>query len=243
MRYLSGMILAVLLLFAVGCGQRKDVVPTSLRSGERTREMKIGDRMTYDIVVTGFSAQGKRLGAAQGKVKLQVRKGFKQGAVPAGIEKTFNVTEQLEVGSGPSGQITWEGQDADGAIYFLGRLDEGKEWALVTDKKPMLDVPAVLEEGKSWKYTMRLSDGKTETDSYKIEKIDKVRVPAGEFEAYKTKVTVTVSDGRLATGYAWLRPELPRPIKTQIDIQNTKRGKGRTNHIEQVLNSYKFAKQ
>ena len=123
--------------------------------------MKIGDRMTYDIVVTGFSAQGKRLGAAQGKVKLQVRKGFKQGAVPAGIEKTFNVTEQLEVGSGPSGQITWEGQDADGAIYFLGRLDEGKEWALVTDKKLMLDVPAVLEEGKSWQYTMRLSDGKT----------------------------------------------------------------------------------
>jgi hypothetical protein len=162
--------------------------------------------------------------------------------VPSKIERTYNLTEQLELGRTPMGQITWMGQDADGEIDFLGRLDEGKEWVLTKDKTAMMDMPAVLEDGKSWQYTMHLSDGKTETDSYKIEKIEKIRVPAGEFEAYKTKIEVRVTDGRHATGYAWLRPELPRPIKTQMDIKYTRPGKN-TNHIEQVLNSYKFAKE
>jgi hypothetical protein len=104
-----------------------------------------------------------------------VREGFEHGPIPAKIEQTYHVSEQLVVEGAASGQIDWAGQGSDGAVYLLGRLDEGTEWSLVKDKNIQCSVPAVLSDGAEWKATVHLSNGKTESESYKIVGVEKVK--------------------------------------------------------------------
>lgn len=241
MKYLIGLVMAALLLSTIGCGHRKGVVPTSLPNAERTRALAVGDKMVYDLSVSWENAKGTVTSPKEGTLTIEVRNGFKHGTIPSNIPKTYHVSEQLEGQGSPTGQISWMGQDSEGALYFLGRLDQGIEWALVKDKEVKPDTPAVLADGASWSYTMHLSDGKTETDTYKVVGVEKVTTPAGDFEAYKTRTETKISNGTLVTGYVWLRPEFPRGVKAEQDITNTKSAKKITTHIQQVLSSYKLA--
>lgn len=216
-------------------------MPTSLPRGERTRAISVGDKMTYDLTLSMTNPSGERVGPVQGSVSLEVRKGFKQGKIPSEIKNTFHISEQFQIGATATGRIAFVGQDADGAIYLLGRLDEGEDWTLVKDKDLKMDIPAVLSDGKSWGYTVHLSNGKTETDTFKIVGVENVKTPAGEFEAYKVKVETKVKDGKQENGYVWIRPEFPRPIKLRLDLSNKKTPEKGTTSLEQVLKSYKLA--
>lgn len=241
MKYLIGLIMAALLFSSVGCGHRKSGVPESLSKGQNTRALVAGDKMVYDLDVNWEDAKGAPLGSKQGTVTIEVQKGFKHGPVPADIKKTYHVSEQLEGQGSPTAQINWMGQDAKGALYLLGRLDQSKDWALVTDKAIKPDIPDVLSDGASWGYTVHLSNGKTETNTYKIVGTEKVTTPAGDFQAYKTKTETKVSDGTVATGHVWLRPEFPRGVKLELKITNTKSAKKVTTHLSQLMKSYKLA--
>ncbi len=243
MRYLAGLILIALLLCSAGCGRKSEGIPTSLRRGERTHALSVGDKIVHDLTVKSVNPKGKVVATTKGTITAEVRDGFKHGPLPAGVAKTFHISEVLQIGSSAAGQIDWTGQDSDGNIYFLGRLDEGTEWTLVTDKKGKTSIPAVLEEDASWEYTAKLSNGKTETDTFEVVGVEKVKTPAGEFEAYKTKIETKSSDGRRASGYQWLRPDLPRPVKISLDAWNTRTPKRGKQHAEAVMKSYEFAKE
>ena len=218
-------------------------MPTSLPRGEHTRPLAVGDKMVYDFRLEAVDPKGQSLGGVQGTLTAEVQKGYKHGPVPKKISKTYHISERLDMKGGSTAQIEWAGQASDGTLYFLGKLDEGKEWVLAKDSGLRTNIPAVLSEGSSWKSTLRLSNGKTETETCKVVGIEKVETPAGEFEAYKTKVESRASDGRRLSGYQWLRPEFPRPIKVRLDSWNTNTAKKGKQHIEEELESYKFAKQ
>ena len=241
-KYLIGLIVAAIVLSAGGCGRKKSTIPTSLPKGEQTRALAVGDRMVYDLAVSVTNAKGINAGTAQGKVTVKVQKADKHQPVPADVKKTYHISEVMEVQDIPTGQIAWVGQGTDGTIYFLGRLEQGKDWSLVQGKKLNVDTPAILADGKSWGYTTKLSGGKTETDTYKIVGTERVKTPAGEFEAYKAESETKLSDGRHAKGFIWLRPEFPRPIKIRLDLSNVKQLNRSITSVEQVLSSYKFAK-
>lgn len=240
MKYLTGLVIAALLFSLVGCGKSEEGVPTSLPRGEKTRPMTVGDKMDYDVFIGMTDSKGKSVGSASGTVTVEVRKAAKHVPVPSNIKKTYHIAERMELGQTASGQISWMGQDSEGAIYLLGRLDQGADWVFVKEKSPKPDVPASLAEGESWGYTARLSDGKTQKDSYKIVGIEKVETDAGELEAYKTEIGTKMSDGRHAKGFIWLRPDLPRPVKFRLDLTYPDPKKPTTN-IEQVLTKYKLA--
>lgn len=243
MRYLTGLIIAAILISAIGCGHKKSgAVPTSLPKGEQTRALTPGDTMTYDLSMSVTDAKGMTQGPILGATVVRVTKGFKHGPLPSNIVNTYHVSDELPALKHPIGQIAWAGQDSKGATYFLGKLDQGKEWALVKDKEIKPDTPAVLSDGSSWSYTVHLSDGTTQTITNKIVGVEKVTTPAGDFEAYKTETENKQSDGRLAKGIVWLRPDLPRPVKVRLDLSNTNQPKGSITSIEQDLRSYKLGK-
>lgn len=241
MKYLIGLVMLAIIVSSVGCGHHKGEVPTSLRRGEKTRALAVGDKGVYDLAVSWVNPSGRTVDAKDGAVTIEIKEGFKHGAIPANMPKTYHSDEQLDVQGSPSGQINWMGQDPEGAIYFLGRLDEGTEWSLVKDKDIKPDTPAVLQDGLSWSYTSHLSGGKTETTSYKITGMEKVMTPAGDFEAYKTQTETKISDGTLVRGTIWLRPEFPRGVKMIEDVTNAKSPKRIKTHIEEALKSYKLA--
>ena len=237
-KYLMSLMM-VFVLLTVGCGHRKGVVSNSLSPNEHTRQMAVGDKMVYDIDVAWLRPDGSVSNSASGTVKVDVREGYKHGNVPRVIKRHFDVANTMEIGSSATGEIDWLGQDADGAVYFLGRLSEGTEWALVKDTVPQLDLPAVLTDKSSWKYTMHLTNG-PETNAGAVIRLEKVKTAAGEFEAYKTEVSGVTSDGNVIKGYTWYRPEFPLGVKIEQTISNKKNPKVITHYV-QTLKSYQFA--
>lgn len=231
-------LLAVALLAAVaGCGD-KGKVPTSIGSNQSTRQIAAGDKFVYDVTLTELRKDGSVVASRSGTVTVDVRKGTKHAKVPARIKRTFHVAETMEMNGAASGDIIWMGQDDDGAVYFLGRLGEGSEWALLKGSKPRVDVPAVLTEKTSWDYTTHMTNG-DEKNKGKVIKAEKVETAAGELEAYKATTEGVTSEGNAFKGYMWLRPEFPLGVKSD-QMVTSKRAKTKL-HIVQTLKSYKFA--
>jgi hypothetical protein len=235
-RFATATILIALLVTA-GCGPRTTTVPANLTAGLHTRCMAPGDELVFNVTVERIGETTRE--SDRGMITKTIEAGTSHGPSYKGaIAQTVHVVHRGQDSAGTRGRlIHWYGQNPSGAVYFLGRRESGAGWAVVKNAPQCQDVPPILTGASSWGYTARLTNGHSETISYKIVRLEKVTTPAGVFEAYKTQWSETKADGTLMSGYLWIRPEFPLGIKTDTYITSPA-ARGKSIHVVESLRSY-----
>lgn len=169
-------------------------------AGVKSPDLKVGERWTYNVV-DGFNHLLKgtwvrEVTAADGariKVRLRSTDGSKQSS--AVYDGPWNaISQSFPVG----GEVTYS--------------------------PPLLAFPFPLEPGKTWRQKVVLTDivtGRTVTQRVtgKVVGWDKVKVPAGEFDAIKVIRYVNLGNGdwwrseTLRTEYDWYAPRVKWVVK------------------------------
>gem|GEM_PF-5082751 len=203
------------LLYLTGCSQRGAVTGVSQSSQGRVA-VRIGDTAEYSLNTRLAHSVGKDASLrAIGSKRYTVVAGANHGrSLPSFIIRTYELREDSKQRAGLMSRsrtfVSWLGEDQSGNIYLLGESLEGVEWDVVTDANPPLQWPCAIKEGDSWEYSAHFASGGVETVSFKCVGTERLKTPAGEYDALK--LSLAMSHTRLGvdtTGYTWVTPSLP----------------------------------
>ena len=208
-----------------GCSRHPADDQSPILSMRATNSPRIGDKAVYS-----FKASMARQGVGSG-IDVSGSAVYKMetarddtGAKAPFLVRCFNLVqhqEQIRMGRGQSNTLIVRlGEDTAGNLYLLGKLREGKRWDFVTDTKPPLCMPAEIGSESAWQYTAHYASGSVESVAYSCLGSERVKTPAGEYNAYKLRVSMTFSQKPGATGYVWISPDLPHVFELRSELSS-----------------------
>jgi len=204
----------VFILLMLGCNHRAAITTLSPSRQQNRAIVQVGDKAEYSINSSATNPlNNKDTIQVTGHRTYSVVASADHGrSVPSFITRTFDFQEDTEERAGSIGKsrtvVTWFGQDAPGNLYMLGVSEDGVKWSFVTDANLAVYMPFQLQEGCSWQYVTHFDDGKTLSVSQKCVGMERLRTPAGDFDAYKVSANTTW-DGISYSGYTYISTNLP----------------------------------
>lgn len=204
-----------------------------LTATQRVRSLKVGDTATYS------SGVGKR---GPFVLKRTVMASFVTSLPPALSQMSaLEVNDRMELDpqfkNSPNvrqfgGILSTAGSLSDDSIlclqstagdrYYLGnrhKIGTNNGAECVCDAQPLLLMPSTLKAAQTWSHTGHFASSssipRVRTMKCAVETIETVKTAIGSFESYR--ISFTITDGKMSqTGYWWVNPDLPFPIREQI---------------------------
>lgn len=205
---LSVVLVLVLTCFVLlGCGGGGGVSETPITPPEGIfRMLRVGDTWTYDVSGTMTSLTTNEKVTVKGTTRLDVEPTNLAGALL--LKQTLNIT----MDNRPLTQMEYfiVSQDYNGTIYRLsGMTLEGSD--LLLSPIIMFQSPMFIGQVVSW--TGQYVSGNVEIGSYRVDGVEKVSTPAGQFVAFKVSESGQMRDkfGNQIASYSetlWIVPQL-----------------------------------
>jgi len=218
----ASLVLAVFTL--QGCGGGGGEAPLTPPSGV-FKNLRVGDSWTYDVSGTVINLVTGRSESAKGTLRDDIDDAYVNGATYLVIKGTLSLT----TASGAPITLTefsLIAQDESGSIWLIGMSTPEGDDILV---EPVIMWRSPMEVGQVVNYTRVFASGETMIGSYRVEGVERVSVPAGEFVAFKVTESSTQKDAwgqtlASATTTSWVVPEIGGTVRKVGTITNYEGG-------------------
>jgi hypothetical protein len=129
----------------------------------------------------------------------------------------------LSVALADDKKINFAGTNREGGVWKYGSdLDLNRSYSFKGDKYLNREHVWPLTENSRWDNNREFAEGEAEvkwTESCKVTSLEKVKVPAGEFDSVKVECKVSWTNSLNANGSGekirWYAPQVKRVIKTE----------------------------
>jgi len=209
----ASLVLAVFTL--QGCGGGGGEAPLTPPSGV-FKTLRVGDSWTYDVSGTVTDLETGESESVKGTLRYDI---VEETDVDGVTSLVLKWTLSLTTASGAPITLTEFGliaQDESGSIWLIG-MSTPEGYDILAE--PVIIRRSPMEVGQVVTYTGNFASGKVSIGSYRVERVERVSVPAGSFVAFKVTESSTTKDWLGQTLLSdeftsWVVPEVGRSVRS-----------------------------
>lgn len=203
-------VFVVLLLFGnigglilAGCGgggSSGDTLTPLTPPDGRFRMLRVGDTWTYDVTGTYTLLSTGEKTSMKGTLRIDIEPTDIQGALA--MKTTLNVS----VNGRPLTSVIYEiiSQDNDGTIYLLAEITSEEGTDSLQSPIVMYRSPMFIGQVVNW--TGLYESGQKTIGSYRVDNMERISIPAGQFVAFKVTKSEKVLKEYLLFGQLITQP-------------------------------------